>query len=490
MNDRTKEGSVRNSAGGDLEKRIDERIDILIQEMVKEIGQAIRIPSVQGPAEAGAPFGREVARALEFALSSGEKKGFVVKNVDNYAGHIEFGSSGRLYAALGHLDVVPVEKGGADWSVPPFDGTVKDGAIWGRGASDDKGPTFAALYALYALKLLGVEPKNRIRVILGTNEETDWGCVQHYFQKEAYPDFAIVPDSVFPGVFAEKGILRLDMRAPLCPAGPTDPTPIVSNRILIEGGTAPNVVPKETRLRVISRNPEMIDQMLRNFRPGNQATLTWTRNPTGEFEILFTGAPFHAARPEGGINSIAACLDFCRSLGLAPLLKERLNRLWDAIGYDYSGKNAGISGQDGLSGALTLNLGTIACDERELRVTLDIRYPVFFDKGRVFKQIESAFRDFSIQESGSLAPLYVDPKGQRMRQLLRIYEDFTGEAAPPKAIGGGTYARAVPLGVSYGALFPGEESYAHRANERKSIASLTRACKIYARVFYEWLTES
>ncbi|HOH13249.1 MAG TPA: dipeptidase PepV, partial [Thermotogota bacterium] len=89
-----------------------------------------------------------------------------------------------------------------------------------------------------------------------------------------------------------------------------------------------------------------------------------------------------------------------------------------------------------------------------------------------------------------LAPLYVDPKGQRMRQLLRIYEDFTGEAAPPKAIGGGTYARAVPLGVSYGALFPGEESYAHRANERKSIASLTRACKIYARVFYEWLTES
>lgn len=473
-----------------MEKRIDEQIDALVPEMVEEICHAVKIPSFQEAPQPDAPFGAETARILAFTLASGERKGFVVKNVDNYAGHIEFGSSGKLYAALGHLDVVPVEKGGADWSVPPFEGIVKDGAIWGRGASDDKGPTFAALYALYALKRLGVAPKNRIRIILGTNEETGWECVRHYFQKEPYPDFAITPDSVFPGVYAEKGILRLDLCASIDGVSLPGLTPIAPNQILIKGGTTPNVVPKETKLHIHSNNPAMIDQMLHHFRAQNQATLTWTLNTTGEYEILFTGKPFHAAHPDEGINSIAACLDFCRLLGLSPQLKERLDCLWDAIGYDDTGKKSRISGQDGVSGSLTMNLGTIVCDESRLKATLDIRYPIFFDKKRIVSQLEGVFNGFTISENSSLDPLYVDPEGPQMRQLMRIYRDFTGESLQPKAIGGGTYARAVPLGICYGPLFPGEESYAHQVDERKSIASLTKACKIYARLFYEWLTGS
>ncbi len=38
-----------------------------------------------------APFGTENKKALEYILSVGKKDGFNVKNVDNYAGHIEFG---------------------------------------------------------------------------------------------------------------------------------------------------------------------------------------------------------------------------------------------------------------------------------------------------------------------------------------------------------------------------------------------------------------
>jgi len=137
-----------------------------------------------------------------------------------------------------------------------------------------------------------------------------------------------------------------------------------------------------------------------------------------------------------------------------------------------------------------VNLGAIECDESRLKVTLDIRYPIFFDKKRIVSQLEGVFKGFTLCESSALAPLYVDPEGARMRQLMRIYSDFTGESLLPKAIGGGTYARAVPSGICYGPLFPGEESYAHQVDERKSIASLTKACKIYARLFYEWLTES
>src|SRR5687767_370528 len=39
---------------------------------------------------------------------------------------------------LNHLDVVPANDS-ASWKYPPFDGTIADGKVWGRGAIDSKG---------------------------------------------------------------------------------------------------------------------------------------------------------------------------------------------------------------------------------------------------------------------------------------------------------------------------------------------------------------
>ncbi|MEU4287680.1 M20 family metallopeptidase [Kribbella sp. NPDC026596] len=50
---------------------------------------------------------------------------------------------------LGHTDVVPVGDG---WTTDPFGGEVRDGRIYGRGASDMKGGLAAALVALAALR--------------------------------------------------------------------------------------------------------------------------------------------------------------------------------------------------------------------------------------------------------------------------------------------------------------------------------------------------
>ena len=51
---------------------------------------------------------------------------------------------------LAHLDVVPAGKG---WTVcEPFEPLVKDGMIYGRGSSDDKGPAVASLYALRCVR--------------------------------------------------------------------------------------------------------------------------------------------------------------------------------------------------------------------------------------------------------------------------------------------------------------------------------------------------
>ena len=90
------------------------------------------------------PFGNECKKALDYFLNLGKSMGFKTKNVDNYCGYVEFGTGEELVGIIGHLDVVPaLESDG--WSTPPFESSIRDGKIFGRGSIDDKGPVVAAL---------------------------------------------------------------------------------------------------------------------------------------------------------------------------------------------------------------------------------------------------------------------------------------------------------------------------------------------------------
>lgn len=44
-------------------------------------------------------------------------------------------------------------------------------------------------------------------MIIGTDEESDWRCVDHYFKHEAMPQIGFAPDADFPIIHAEKGLL-------------------------------------------------------------------------------------------------------------------------------------------------------------------------------------------------------------------------------------------------------------------------------------------
>jgi acetylornithine deacetylase/succinyl-diaminopimelate desuccinylase-like protein len=70
----------------------------------------------------------------------------------------------------GHYDVQPVDPI-ALWKIPPFTPTVKDGRIWARGASDDKGQVILHVNALEAhLKVAGASPVNVKFLIEGEEE--------------------------------------------------------------------------------------------------------------------------------------------------------------------------------------------------------------------------------------------------------------------------------------------------------------------------------
>ena len=73
---------------------------------------------------------------------------------------------------MAHQDVVPVaEDTLAKWSVEPFSGTIKDGAIWGRGALDDKGSLIALFEAFETLAAKGFTPRRTVILVSGHNEE-------------------------------------------------------------------------------------------------------------------------------------------------------------------------------------------------------------------------------------------------------------------------------------------------------------------------------
>jgi acetylornithine deacetylase/succinyl-diaminopimelate desuccinylase-like protein len=101
-----------------------------------------------------------------------------------------------------HGDVQPVAE--AEWSVPPFAGIEKEGYVWGRGAADDKGPLVQALLAVRSLRDSGVRRTHTIRLLVGSDEESNNNDMRTYLQRHRPPDLSLVLDSAFPVVVGEK----------------------------------------------------------------------------------------------------------------------------------------------------------------------------------------------------------------------------------------------------------------------------------------------
>ena len=458
---------------------IDQKIEGLKDEMLELLSDWIKIPSVLDEAEPEYPYGKKAFDALDFILKKGREMGFKAKNVDNQAGHLEYGNGdGELYAVLGHVDVVPA---GTGWTHGPFEGEISEGFVWGRGTSDDKGPTLAALYALKVIKELDLPPKNRLRIIMGTNEENGSKGIKHYMTKEEKPVEAVTPDAEFPVIFAEKGIINYQFNKTFS----TQNGEAICTSLT--GGFASNMVPSHAAIAIKTENQEAVRSIFHRFNPKNNAVLSLkTEDETVVIEA--EGSSAHGSTPEKGINAISALIDLGSQMPFDPVFKAALIKLNEKIGYETNGKSLGVAGRDETSGPLTLNLGMIDFDGQNLQTTINIRYPIFYSDEMLTNQITQAMAPvLKTQNTPPTKPLFVSPDSDFIQTLSSIYEDVTGEPGTPFSIGGGTYARKVPLGVAYGAVFPGEPSVAHQPDERVAIESLVKTMKIYARLYYHWL---
>jgi succinyl-diaminopimelate desuccinylase len=96
----------------------------------------------------------------------------------------------------GHYDVVPAGNG---WIVDPFGGTLRDGKIYGRGASDMKAGLAAAVFAAEAIRRAGVQLQGSIE-ISGTPDEESGGfagvawLATHGRISSSRIDYVIIPE--------------------------------------------------------------------------------------------------------------------------------------------------------------------------------------------------------------------------------------------------------------------------------------------------------
>src|SRR3954447_6527461 len=101
--------------------------------------------------------------------------------------------TGPSLAFLGHLDVVPARR--QDWSVEPFAGVERDGAIWGRGTVDMKSQVAATAVALTTLAREGFRPRGDLMVLLAADEEVGSAGVGTPFllehRQDLSPDYLV-----------------------------------------------------------------------------------------------------------------------------------------------------------------------------------------------------------------------------------------------------------------------------------------------------------
>ena len=458
---------------------INDKVEELRDELVKSTQEIVKIRSIQEEPKEGMPFGKGVSKALDYSLKLSQKLGFKTANLNGYIGYAEYGEGEDYVAVLGHLDIVPEGDG---WKYPPYGAEIHDGKIYARGTTDDKGPLYAALFGLKAIKDLKLPLSKKVRVIFGTNEETGCGEMEYYMKREKAPVSGFTPDAEYPIIYGEKGITIFDVVKDLEPAK-NDKITIKS----IKGGQRANMVPDYCEAVISAQNKEEIVRKAEEFKnkTGYDVKAEIKEN---NVIVKSVGIGAHGSTPQLGKNAIMQMFAFLGSLSLDKSdIADFIDFFNKNVGFEAYGKSFGVGLEDKESGKLSFNVGTINMNEEKVSMALNLRYPVTLKYEDMMTPFNAKLEGTGIRVENMMhqPPLYFPPDHPLIKALQKVYKEETGKEARLLAIGGGTYAKEMPNIVAFGPIFPGKPDLDHQANEYIEIKDLVQNAKIYAHAIYE-----
>jgi acetylornithine deacetylase/succinyl-diaminopimelate desuccinylase-like protein len=261
-----------------------------------DLFEELRIPSVSALPEHRA----DVRRNAEWLAERLDRLGLVTRITDVAGGRhpvlqadLEVDSAAPWLTVYGHYDVQPPDPI-AEWRSPPFEPTVRDGCVYARGCSDNKGNHMAALKAVEFALAVGGPPVN-VRFLIEGEEEITGEALGHYLRENAdrlRTDHVLVWDGGFTEegepslVTGLRGILYVELKA----TGPA-----IDLHSGVFGGVAPN--PVNSLARVIAELkgrdgaitiPGFYDDVR---APSEEELRAWQRPPAYSATLLeMTGA--------------------------------------------------------------------------------------------------------------------------------------------------------------------------------------------------------
>lgn len=426
----------------------------------EETKKLLRIKSFMTEAEPDAPYGQGTKEALDYTIKLGQKLGFkTYQDPQNRYGFLDFGDDDKeLFVILCHLDVVPPGNL-EEWVTDPFEPIEKDGKLIGRGSFDDKGPTIMNLYALKYLQDHGFKSdKYKIRMIFGLTEETTWESIQAYLKDHGAAKMGYVPDAEFPVVYAEKWIVDLDIKGTL----PTD--------FEITGGEAYNMVNDYVTYKG-PKIPEIAKYLTENKIATEQK---------GE-ELIVKGKAAHGSMPWLGVNAATWLAQAMKASGIK---HQVIDFIAEYLHADDSCHKLFPNIKDE-TGDLAQNLGIIEIKNGQQCLSMNYRVPVFTKPQEKFIPVlEAEVQKFGLKSEivAIEDSVYVPKDSPMVQKIMQVYQEVTGDTkSEPLAIGGGTYAKAMPGLVAFGAEFNIEESTMHAYNEFVKIKDLEKMLEIYTK---------
>jgi len=173
--------------------------------MVRFLRDMIAIPSES------AQEGPVIARARKELEACGFDE-IKVDGMGNLLGRV--GSGKTVIALDAHLDTVGVGDASA-WTRDPYEGELKDGIIYGRGAGDMEGGFAASVYGARIAKELGLLDGVQLWVT-GTvmEEDCDGLCWQYILREKVLaPDVVVITEPTKLGVYrGHRGRMEIEIR--------------------------------------------------------------------------------------------------------------------------------------------------------------------------------------------------------------------------------------------------------------------------------------
>jgi acetylornithine deacetylase/succinyl-diaminopimelate desuccinylase-like protein len=189
-----------------------------------DLAAFLRFPSVSGDPDHAA----DVRRCAAWLAGLLRRAGLPVVRVVRTPGHPVvyaewLGAPNRpTVLVYGHYDVQPADPAG--WTTPPFEPSVRGGAVYARGASDDKGPVFAHVAAVASQLRRRRLPVN-VKLLFEGEEEVGSPHLPQFVRRHRRrlaADAVVISDTRTAGsgrpaiVYGQRGSLHLDVEV----AGP------------------------------------------------------------------------------------------------------------------------------------------------------------------------------------------------------------------------------------------------------------------------------